>query len=85
MRTIIDLPAEQLEDLAELCRRDGISRAEAIRQAVASHVRRARGARPQPAFGMWRDRAVDSLTLQRRLRDEWTAAARPKSRARRAR
>ena len=34
MRTIIDLKDEQVEKLAEICERDDISRAEAIRQAV---------------------------------------------------
>ena len=39
MRTIIELPGEQVDALDALCRRDGISRAEAIRRAVAMLVR----------------------------------------------
>jgi len=74
VRTIIDLPAEQLDDLADLCRRDGISRAEAIRRAVASYVERQRSARPARAFGLWRARPVESLTYERRLRQEWDTA-----------
>jgi len=34
MRTIIELPDAQLESLSRLCRREKISRAEAIRRAV---------------------------------------------------
>ena len=85
MRTIIDLPEEQLQELADICRRDGISRAEAIRQAVALHVQRQRRARPSPAFGLWRARQVDGLAYERRLRREWEsprtpAASRPRKR-----
>ncbi|MEO5894164.1 MAG: ribbon-helix-helix protein, CopG family [Vicinamibacterales bacterium] len=47
LRTIIDLPEDQLQALDGICRRDDISRAEAIRQAVALLVRQ-RG-RPDPA------------------------------------
>lgn len=73
MRTIIELPQEQLEALDALCRRDRISRAEAIRRAVAVLVhQRASGA--SRAFGLWRDRAEDGLAYQRRMRTEWDAA-----------
>jgi hypothetical protein len=85
MRTIIDLTAEQLEDLSDLCRRDGISRAEAIRQAVANHVRRQRSARPVQAFGVWRGRSLDSLGYERRLRSEWSDTAAPAPRRARKR
>ena len=34
MRTIIDLPDEQIRKLAELCKREHISRAEAVRRAI---------------------------------------------------
>ena len=71
MRTIIDLPSDQLEALAEICRRDGISRAEAIRQAVAQHVQRERTDQASGAFGLWKNRPVDGLKYQRRVRREW--------------
>ena len=71
MRTIIELPAAQVEALDALCRREGISRAEAIRRAVDAHVRRERTRGPDPAFGVWADRPVDGLTFERRMRREW--------------
>jgi hypothetical protein len=83
MRTIIELPRHQLEALDTLCRREGISRAEAIRRAIAGHVREARESGDRPAFGLWRARPVDGLAYERRLRDEWNAP--PTTRARRAR
>jgi metal-responsive CopG/Arc/MetJ family transcriptional regulator len=39
MRTIVDLPGEQVEALASLCEREGISRAEAVRRAMREFIR----------------------------------------------
>ena len=75
MRTIIDLPEDQLDALDGICRRESISRAEAIRRAVDLLVRdRAAGA-SHAEFGLWRgSNAPDGLTYQERLRREWGAA-----------
>jgi Arc/MetJ-type ribon-helix-helix transcriptional regulator len=81
VRTIIDLPEEQIEQLRRLCQRKGISRAEAVRRGVEllldseeqtdrdrlAERRRALDA----AFGMWKDRGVDAVEYQRKLRAEW--------------
>jgi len=83
MRTIIDLPPDQLDALDRWCRREGISRAEAIRRAVADRVRPERAADRDRAFGIWRDRAIDGLAYQRRARGEWdrqTGSTRRRSR-----
>ena len=71
MRTIIDLPGAQLEGLDAVCRRDEISRAEAVRRAVAAFIAREQGAGAAAAFGLWRGRPVDALRHERRLRREW--------------
>lgn len=71
MRTIIDLPPSQLEALDWLCRRDGISRAEAIRRAVAAMMRDCRTSAPDAAFGLWRDRPIDGVQYQESVRSEW--------------
>jgi hypothetical protein len=71
MRTIIDLPDEQISALAALCRRDGMSRAEAIRQAVERFTRAELPRSRDEAFGLWRERAVDGLDYERPLREEW--------------
>jgi hypothetical protein len=76
MRTIIDLPETQIEALDALCRREGISRAEAIRRAVDAHVRGERDRGPDPAFGLWRAKPDDGLVYQRRLRREWDGRGR---------
>lgn len=72
MRTIIQLPAAQMQALDAICKREGISRAEAIRRAVAIYNRQ-QVADPRPAFGLWRGRrgVADGLAYQRRARREW--------------
>jgi hypothetical protein len=75
MRTIVDLPVPQLEALDSLCRREGISRAEAVRRAVGEHLERHRADR-DAAYGLWRTRNLDSLEYERALRDEWGRAGR---------
>ena len=86
MRTIIELPDDQLEALADLCRSDGISRAEAIRQAIAQYTRGRRSKARAAAFGVWRDRPIDGLEYERQLRGEWAASGRtPRRRVRKPR
>lgn len=72
MRTIITLPDGQVEQLAALCRREGISRAEAVRRAVARYLEERRLRPRDDAFGIWRDREPDGLAYERRLRAEWS-------------
>jgi metal-responsive CopG/Arc/MetJ family transcriptional regulator len=71
VRTIIELPEEHLRALAELCRRQKISRAEAIRRAVAEYARHRLAHESGRAFGIWRGRRVDGVAYERRLRREW--------------
>jgi len=71
MRTIIDLPQDQLDALADVCERDQISRAEAIRRAVREFTRTRATVNGAAAFGVWRKRRVDGLTYQRQLRADW--------------
>jgi hypothetical protein len=80
MRTIIELPAAQIDALDALCRRERISRAEAIRQAVAAHLGRASALARASAFGLWRDRGIDALTYEQQLREEWERPAVTKTR-----
>jgi hypothetical protein len=72
VRTIVDLPEDQLEALDGICRREGMSRAEAVRQAVALLMRQRAAGRSGVAFGIWRGkRQRDGLEYQERLRREW--------------
>jgi len=77
MRTIIELTDEQVQRLKKLCEREGISRAEAVRRGVdllLEHEKKRRDefqAALDAAFGMWKDRGIDGVEYQRKLRAEW--------------
>jgi Ribbon-helix-helix protein, copG family len=75
MRTIIDIPSDQLHELDAWAQHRRISRAEAVRRAVKDLL--ARAANPANAgFGLWaQGQAIpperDGLRLQQALREEW--------------
>ena len=76
MRTIVDLPPEQIEALEGYRKKEGISRAEAVRRAVDSFLPRRAEKRfdflKDPAFGSSKSfRKEDSVETVRRLRKEW--------------
>ncbi len=71
MRKIIDIPDDRAGLLAEICRRNDISRAEAIRRAIDLFIKQELpGA--EGVFGIWKHRRVDGVELQRSLRREWS-------------
>ena len=71
VRTIIDLPPHQVEALDAHCRHEGISRAEAVRRAVADHLQRHQPSGAKRAFGIWRGRKLDGAKYQTARRREW--------------
>ncbi|CAN5556375.1 hypothetical protein BH20VER3_BH20VER3_04790 [soil metagenome] len=76
MRTIVDLPETQIKALDSYRKREGISRAEAVRRAVAAFVpalgKGSTDFAHHPAFGSSkRYRKEDSVKAVRRLREEW--------------
>jgi Arc/MetJ-type ribon-helix-helix transcriptional regulator len=71
MRTIVDLPERERDQLDALCRQRGLSRAEAIRQALRLWLQQQTPSHAQ-VFGLWRDRPEGSLALQETLRQEWS-------------
>ena len=71
MRTIVDLTDEQVKSLAALCAAKGISRAEAVRRAVARLLAEEQRPDRAKAFGAWGPKKLDSAATVRRLRDEW--------------
>lgn len=84
MRALVDIPDSQIETLAELCDAQGISRAEAIRRAIAGYLEQQKG-ETVDVFGLWavsRSAAnseptdsdaekQDGLAYQEKLRSEW--------------
>jgi len=71
MRTIVDLPKEQLLALSLMCEREKISRAEAIRRAVGKLLEEASAGSLESAFGIWKHKKLRSRQHVERLRSEW--------------
>ena len=71
MRTIVDLPEEQVDALKVLGRRLNLPRAELVRRAVAEYVLRNRPIPDDTAFGLWKDHGEDGLRYQEHRRSEW--------------
>jgi metal-responsive CopG/Arc/MetJ family transcriptional regulator len=71
MRTIVDLPQEQVRKLALICRREKISRAEAVRRALDRFLRSSSGRDLRSFFGASKTRGNVSRHVAR-LRREWS-------------
>jgi hypothetical protein len=71
MRTIIDIPQPILDEIDALAKREKISRAEAVRRAMAQYLDGHRRSKLDAAFGIWKPRKIDPLAYEDRLRDEW--------------
>jgi metal-responsive CopG/Arc/MetJ family transcriptional regulator len=71
MRTIVDLPEEQLGALARLCEEQKISRAEAVRRAVGHLIKENAKKSKDVGFGIWRHKRLDGRKFVEKLRSEW--------------
>lgn len=70
MRTLVDIPDSQINDLTALCQAEKLSRAEVIRQAIALYLEKKMPI-TNNAFGLWRTHQVDGLAYQQQVRSEW--------------
>jgi len=70
MRTIVDFPQEQIRKLTLFCRREKISRAEAVRRAVDRFLSGSPGHGLRSFFGASKTRGNISRHVAR-LRGEW--------------
>jgi metal-responsive CopG/Arc/MetJ family transcriptional regulator len=71
MRTLVDIPKQDLDALDRLGRRRRTSRAHVIREAVSAYLARNRSLAMDEAFGLWSEAAIDGLDYQRKIRSEW--------------
>jgi len=73
MRTIIDIPDSQIKILDQLSQRKKISRTQIVRQALTNYITDYTESKKgyESAFGIWKDKQLDSLVYQSKLRDEW--------------
>ena len=71
MRTLVDIPAEDLDLVNGVAKKLDISRAEFVRRAISQYLQPHRTDPAAEAFGIWRDRPGDGLEYQKRMREEW--------------
>lgn len=73
MRALVDIPDDQIEALAALAKRRGVSRAELIRRAIAKFTleQNDREEIIKQAFGLWAGMKEDALDYEDRIRAEW--------------
>ncbi len=73
MRTLVDIPEQDLNLLNHISKTDKVSRAELVRRAIAAYLaaRKRRGSGIDEAFGLWADMEEDALEYQERMRSEW--------------
>ena len=69
MRTLVDIPERQITALASICTNQRLSRAEAIRQAIALYIEQNKPTRDD-AFGLWSKEPRDGLSYQEQVRSE---------------
>jgi len=74
MRTIVDIEKEKLQALTMLANDYHISRAALIRKAIDALLEQSLKQQPtEDVFGILKGgKEIDGLTLQKRLRSEWT-------------
>ena len=71
MRTIIELSADQVQGLSGYCEQKGISRAQAIRDAVTELLKAKGASERQRAFGLWKGKKIKSREWIDAIRGEW--------------
>jgi len=71
VRTIIGLPEADRTALDAQCQQRGLSRAEAMRQALRLWLQQ-QSPNTGSVFGLWADRDQDAVAMQQVLRDEWS-------------
>ena len=72
MRTIVELPDQQITHLKALGERLSLPRTELVRRAVAEYLAHHPATVEDSAFGLWKRRSQeDGLAYQRRMRAEW--------------
>jgi metal-responsive CopG/Arc/MetJ family transcriptional regulator len=71
MRTLVDIPADDLRVVNGIVKKLDISRAEFVRRAISAYLEPHRADSAAEAFGIWRGHPVDGLDYQERIRGEW--------------
>lgn len=73
MRTIVDIPDIQVKALNQLSKKKRVSKAEIIRQALTNYLNQSSKIKKSfdDSFGLWKDKNIDGIEYQKKLRNEW--------------
>jgi metal-responsive CopG/Arc/MetJ family transcriptional regulator len=71
VRTLIDIPEDDFKLMNLVVKKLSISRAEFVRQAVATSLAPHRQKMNHATFGAWANFPEDGLAYQERMRAEW--------------
>lgn len=71
MRTLVDLPDEQIKALKSISRQEHLSRAELIRRAISDYLENREKVAQDDAFGLWKNKKQDGLAYQFKIRKDW--------------
>jgi metal-responsive CopG/Arc/MetJ family transcriptional regulator len=72
MRTLVDIPDNDMKELSRRSRAEKRSRASLIRDAIAAYLRQGASKKEIPGFGLWKDYPIeDGVEYQRKIRSEW--------------
>jgi metal-responsive CopG/Arc/MetJ family transcriptional regulator len=70
-RILVDVPDSQLNDLMLIADAEKRSRAAVIRDALDGYIAQRKPVLAADVFGLWKDRNIDGLDYQDKLRSEW--------------
>ena len=77
MRTLVDIPQEDLVRLTELGKENHVSRAALIREAISAYLAPRGKSDLRKFYGLLKDNPEDGLAMQERLRKEWVREGDP--------
>lgn len=71
MRTLVDIPEEELKQLNQISKKKRVSRAHLVRCAISNYLNEQPKDSLDKFFGIWADRKIDGLEYQLKMRSEW--------------
>ena len=71
MRTIIEVPDDDIKSLDRIVRQQQKSRAAVIREAIRIYLDSKAVDSDQSAFGIWRKNKMEGVEYQENIRSEW--------------
>ncbi len=70
-RILVDVTDSQLRELSAIVEAERRPRAAVLRDAIEAYIALHKTSAGDEAFGLWKERQVDGLDYQEKLRSEW--------------